>query len=225
MQNSSNALHIDLPEQVTRVASIAKQPSVFTDIYKEEVNITIWRNSMSNEITKDINHAMQQSNNLRIVMVAASNQIAKQLSKSVDALADKEALCEHIEMLGDIFCTLFELKEVGLRLTTLDNAMCPKFHVDKIPCRLVTTLSGIATEWLPHENVDRSKLGAGGLGLSDETSGIMQHPNNIQRLRCGDVALLKGEGWYNNDNGGLVHRSPAVSRNEQRLVLTLDFIN
>ncbi|GAL13442.1 hypothetical protein JCM19233_4444 [Vibrio astriarenae] len=35
--------------------------------------------------------------------------------------------------------------------------------------------------------------------------------------------LLKGESWYNNENMGLVHRSPAVPDGECRLLLTMDF--
>ena len=124
-----------------------------------------------------------------------------------------------------MFSTLFELKHVGLRLTLVDNAMCPKFHVDKVPCRLVTTFVGPATEWLKHENVDRTKLGSGSNGLPDEKSGIYTNPTDIEQLVSGDVALLKGEGWFNNEHAGLVHRSPSLPPNQKRLVLTLDFSN
>lgn len=132
-----------------------------------------------------------------------------------------------------MFCCLFDLGSAGLRLTALDRAMCPRFHVDKIPCRLVTTYQGIATEWLPHHHVDRSKLGAGSEGKSDEQSGLFQNLEDIQRLHQGEVALLKGEGWEGNEGAGLVHRSPAMpviadsvkmhAVSERRLLLTLDF--
>ncbi len=153
------------------------------------------------------------------------NEVAQELLTCSFLLDGQTALCEYIELLADMFCTLFELKNVGLRLAILDQAMCPKFHVDKVPCRLVTTLSGVGTQWLPHDQVDRSKLGAGSLGLPDETSGIMQSPTDIQNMSAGDVTLLKGEGWYNNEDCGAVHRSPALPLNERRLVLTLDFID
>ena len=98
------------------------------------------------------------------------------------------------------------------------------FHVDKIPCRLVTTYQGVATQWLNHSDVNRSKLGTGNLGKPDEESGLFKSLNNINQLKQGDVALLKGEYWDENEGAGLVHRSPAVAANEQRLLLTLDFI-
>ena len=141
------------------------------------------------------------------------------------ALMRKNEICQHITLLVDMFCTLFDLKEAGLRLKLLDSPMCPKFHVDKVPCRLVTTFYGSATEWLPHSAVNRTKLGAGSIGLQDDSSGIMQHASDIQQLSSGDVALLKGESWHNNELAGLVHRSPVLTQHERRLLLTLDFAN
>jgi len=100
--------------------------------------------------------------------------------------------------------------------------MCPKFHVDRVPCRLVTTYSGTATQWLPHQSVDRTKLGTGSNGKSDEVSGLY-HRNDMRQLSVGDVALLKGESWSGNEGAGLVHRSPGLADGEKRLLLTLDF--
>jgi len=107
----------------------------------------------------------------------------------------------------------------------LDKAMCPKFHVDRVPCRLLTTFQGIATEWLPHNKVNRDKLGPGSQGKADSESGLYTSPEDIQQLQAGHVALLKGELWEGNENAGLVHRSPAVPNGERRLLLTLDFMD
>ena len=90
---------------------------------------------------------------------------------------------------------------------------------------MVTTYQGIATEWLPHQYVNHNKLGAGNQGKSDDVSGLFKSTNSIRQLNQGDVALLKGEYWHDNEGGGLVHRSPTVSTGEPRLLLTLDLIN
>ena len=124
-----------------------------------------------------------------------------------------------------MFCCLFDIKGVGLRISILERAMCPRFHVDKIPCRLITTYHGVATDWLLHDVIDRGKLGAGNQGKPDEQSGLFNSLSDINRLKKGDVALLKGEGWYNNNGAGLVHRSPPVAEGERRLLLTLDFLS
>lgn len=225
MSLASNVLQLNPEISDFRYASIAKDASVLTDIYQEDVNIVVWQNLLTDELLDDIEKVMSECERLNIRMTVAPSDIAQSLKESAHELVDKQTLCQYIELLGDMFCTLFELKRLGLRLSILDQAMCPKFHVDKVPCRLVSTLSGIATQWLPHDKVDRDKLGAGSLGLPDETSGIMKEQQHIEHVVAGDVVLLKGEGWYNNENGGAVHRSPAVTNNEKRLLLTLDFID
>ena len=78
---------------------------------------------------------------------------------------------------------------MGLRLTVLDRAMCPKFHVDNVPPSFDHNVSGVATEWLPHESVNREKLGVGSQGKPDHESGLYQNQGDIQQLNCGDVAL------------------------------------
>ena len=134
-------------------------------------------------------------------------------------------LCEDVANLVNMFCCLFELKRAGLRLAVLDCAMCPRFHVDKVPCRLLTTYRGIGTEWLPHLVADRSKLGFGNQGKSDNDSGLFKSVANIEQLTLGDVALLKGEAWRGNQGAGLIHRSPQLAIQERRLLLTLDFLD
>lgn len=223
MQDSSNAVNIPFPQVLNRLSSVGKYPAVLTDIFQEEVNITIWQNRPTEEILKSINNIMQKEGRIRVVTDVAPDEVVEHLIQRYDELGQEKAFCHHIALLVDMFCTLFELKRVGLRLTTLDQAMCPKFHVDKVPCRLITTFSGAATQWLPHETVDRSLLGAGSLGIVDELSGLIKDPLHVQNLAAGDVALLKGESWFDNENGGLVHRSPALPIGEKRLILTLDF--
>lgn len=132
-------------------------------------------------------------------------------------------LSANIVALVQMFCDLFGLKRAGLRLAILDHAMCPRFHVDKVPCRLVTTYYGVATEWLPHAAVERIHLGVRNAGRDDAQTGLFRDPSEIRQLQPGDVALLKGESWEGNEYAGLVHRSPAVVSGANRLLLSLDF--
>ena len=222
---NSAALALKLDNNKQRQAAFSIQPSVLTDIYQDHINLAVWQNAISAEVEQEIATIIQDLSYLKAVMTVTPENTAVSLAEHTTELADKPAFCQHIATLVDMFCTLFELKRVGLCINFIDSAMCPKFHVDHVPCRLVTTLSGIATEWLPHEKVNRSKLGAGSAGKPDEHSGIMQSTNDIQHLTTGDVALLKGEGWYGNEQAGLVHRSPTPNEGQHRLVMTLDFID
>ncbi len=208
-----------------RRAAESNQAEIFADIYQDETNIAIWRRDLSLELQHYIADFLHSSRQLQASMTVTPQNVHACISELLGDTGQNNALSTDIAELVDMFCYLFELKQVGLRLTTLDHAMCPRFHVDHVPCRLVSTYQGEATQWLPHQAVDRTKLGTGNNGLADERSGIYQSPNDIHQLSAGDVALLKGERWEGNENAGLVHRSPAVNEGERRLLLTLDFIS
>jgi hypothetical protein len=198
-------------------------PSILTSIYADKVNIAIWQRKHQPALdlyAKEwINH--YPSHTPRLLL--SPQNVTNKLGKLLPDLNHKKEFQQDVALLVDMFACLFDTQEVGLRLTPLKKAMCPRFHVDKIPCRLVTTYGGLGTEWLLEENVNRSCLGKGANGLPDHNSGILQGDKTIQQLSSQQVALLKGSNWLGNENYGLVHRSPCLSDEQTRLLLTLDF--
>lgn len=207
-----------------RHAAIDISPNILADIYQPDVNIVIWQRKLADTLSKAVNELINTNQLKPVELAVAPENAFAELSSLLGNSEAATILSKDIALLVDMFCCLFDLKRAGLRLTLLDKAMCPRFHVDKIPCRLVSTYQGVASEWLAHEHVDRTKLGAGNNGKTDHDSGLYNNPKNIQRLNQGDVALLKGENWQDTQGAGLVHRSPAVPDNTQRVLLTLDFI-
>ena len=206
----------------TRFPSYGTGPKVLADIYQEDINIAIWQRTSGERLTVAVSAFLAANPRFETSMTVSPDNARAEVGKATGGATATE-LADDIAELVDMFCYLFGLKRAGLRLATLDHAMCPRFHVDRVPCRLLTTYQGVATEWLPHQVVDRSKLGPGSNGLADIDSGLYQDQSDVQRLNCGDVALLKGELWVGNEDAGLVHRSPAVPAGNNRLLLTLDF--
>jgi|TARA_B110000091_G_C13794079_1_gene467018 hypothetical protein len=226
--NESRATSIPFHESLTISASESDTHEVFTNIYRDDTNIAIWQRKLPGELALAADEVLKTGVRVQIAEAVTVESVHSTLCNALGESNAVKTLSDDITLLVDMFCYLFDLKEVGLRLTALDRPMCPRFHFDRIPCRLVSTYHGIATEWLPHQLVDRGKLGAGNQGKSDEQSGLFESTDDIRQLSQGDVALLKGEFWYNNEGAGLVHRSPVQSQdsiNERRLLLTLDFIN
>ena len=197
-------------------------PTVFTDIYQSEINIAIWQRKLPATLQNSVKTFLALNPTFQTKMIFTPQDALSRVSESFNN--NMVEVSENIAELVDMFCYLFELKEAAIRLKVLDQAMCPKFHVDRVPCRLVTTYQGIATEWLPHEVLDHTKLGWSSNVLCDSESGLYQTESDIQQLACGVIALLKGTLWEGNENAGLVHRSPVLQANEKRLILTLDFI-
>ena len=202
--------------------AVGAQSASLTNIYDDDVNIAIWQRRFDPSFEQLVEACAARRPTISIA--APPRDIAKVVQNELGGQAS-EALAADIAQLSEMFACLFDLETVGHRLTVLQGSMCPRFHVDFVPCRMITTYCGVGTEWLAHGDVDRSKLGRGNNGKPDHESGVYTDCNSIQRLNCGDVALLKGEAWQGNENAGLVHRSPEVGEGQSRLLLTLDFVD
>ena len=223
ISQQGSASHLTNP--LFRRSTEGSDVGALTDIYRDDTNITVWKRPLPDELLSSVDAFIRTAVLKKAVLAVTAKDTHEVLVSAFGEEQISHTLSDDIAQLVDMFCCLFDLKRAGLRLTIMDSAMCPKFHVDKIPCRLVCTYHGIATEWLPNHLIDRTKLGAGSLGETDEESGLFNNTNTIQRLSRGDVALIKGEYWEGNEGAGLVHRSPPIASGANRLLLTLDFID
>ena len=202
-----------------------RMSSVFADIYRPEINISIHQRNRSKRLIEEAREVLEAKPCLQESQVVTPENSRSVVSDLFGSAVPAQVLVQDVSELVDMFCGLFELKEAGLKLSVIDHTMCPRFHVDWVPCRLLTTYDGEGTQWLPHDLVDRSKLGLGNQGLPDERSGLFRSAEDIRQLNPGDVALLKGENWIGNEGAGLVHRSPQLPYDKKRLLLSLDFTN
>lgn len=203
----------------------ATNPAVLAEIYEPDINLAIWQAGLSSAV-RDYAQALSRKTpapNLKITGCTAD--IIDELSTRLPQDSRRQHLLEHVRRCCEMFTDLFDAKDLGLRFETLDRAMCPRFHVDNLPVRLITTLHGVATEWLPEFAVDRQWLGRRGANQPDQTSGLIRDINAVAHMHAGDVALMKGESWEGNQGRGLVHRSPQPGPGASRLVLTLDWVS
>lgn len=196
-------------------------PSVLTSIYDKALNISVWQRTLVPNLKQVVTTFIQVNPNFKRSMTVSADSARTSLLDELKGTGAIAPLVEDIAQLVEMFCYLFDQDRVGLRLTVLSHAMCPRFHVDRVPCRLVTTYQGPATEWLANAVADRSKLGHGNGGYSDNESGLYADKHDVQKTKAGDVSLLKGEQWEGNEGAGLIHRSPETDL--PRLLLTLDF--
>ena len=223
--NPLNVMENTMPSMQQRHSMVGGQSDIFSSIYQQETHIVIWQRSLSTSLSQSAETILFTKPSLEMSMVLSPRDAFENLKKAIGPSQESKVLSKDIAQLVNMFCSLFEQKRAVIRLSALDRTMCPRFHVDWVPCRLITTYQGVATEWLPHNVADRSKLGTGNMGKPDELSGLFDSSSDIQQLNCGDIALLKGEIWENNEGAGVIHRSPQLSGVNCRLLLTIDFIN
>ncbi|MBC54502.1 MAG: succinylglutamate desuccinylase [Gammaproteobacteria bacterium] len=189
-------------------------PAGLSAIYSEGINLAEWHRPGSAAVRGFASELVRHNPNFSLRQVLPVDDDENALASLIPE-ADKTlqhariAFLQDIRLLCDMYACLFELQQIGLRMTVLNRAMCPKFHVDHVVCRLICTYVGTGTEWLPESSVNRE-------------GPDLQKAADIQHVNEGHVALLKGESWPGNTGRGIVHRSPAASDSQPRLVMTLD---
>lgn len=121
-------------------------------------------------------------------------------------------LMEDLQMLGDIFSALSGSDRWRARCERVTSRVCPRFHQDAPPLRLITTYDGPGTEWAFDVELDGD--------LSARRAATRRH---VRPTSAGSVLLLKGRAARLFEAGpALLHRSPAASRKHPRTVCTLD---
>lgn len=194
-------------------------PDVLTQILADDVNLALWQRRLPAHIADfgalllSLNEPLAESLSLVISTDDAEPDL-RGLASGFGDLLGYEGFITDVSWLVSAFACLLGARYIGLRLRVLEKAMCPRFHVDHVPVRLITTYAGIGSQWLREDAMDRRQLGT-------DTA----EPQDIQHMGSGEVALLKGEKWHGNEGFGLIHRSPQPAPGERRLILTLDWLD
>jgi len=184
-------------------------PNALSAILEDGVNLAVWQRSLPSHIVDFSALVLSLGQRLadeRVVEVREDMPvILNDLLVGTQDLQGYEAFVADVTWLVEAFTCLVGARRLGLRLRVLQGAMCPRFHVDHVALRLLTTYAGTGSEW-----------------LSDPADADI--PERCHRLAEGDVALLKGENWSGNEGRGLVHRSPSATQEPGRLLLSIDWL-
>ncbi|WP_335944975.1 DUF1826 domain-containing protein [Pseudomonas sp. G166] len=196
-------------------------PRVLTQILEDGTNLAVWQRQLPAHISDFAAMVLSMEQPLAESLVLDlpeedTQPVLHGLAAGFSDLQGYEGFVADVSWLVSAFTCLLGAKRVGLRLRALDKAMCPRFHVDHVPVRLITTYIGAGSQWLKEGAMDRQ-----GLSQPQAKPGDSRV---IQQLCSGDVALLKGEKWHGNEGFGLIHRSPELGPGERRLILTLDWL-
>ena len=202
-----------MPKQV-----LGRTPEVFARILEDDTNLTDWQRQLPLHITDfaELLLSLQQPLAESLVVELADDEVPPNLKGLVSNYSDLEGyegFIADVSWLISAFACLLGARRIGVRVRALDKAMCPRFHVDHVPVRLITTYAGLGSQWLGEDAMCRQHLG-----------NVLAEPEDCQHMLCGEVALLKGEKWQGNEGFGLVHRSPQPLPGERRLILTLDWL-
>lgn len=186
--------------------TVGESPQVLTEVLQDGVNLAVWQRQLPVHVADfaQVLLSLGQPLSESLTLELQPDDDAPALRGLAAAYADLQGyegfICDVRWLVGAYAC-LLDARRVGLRLRALEGAMCPRFHVDHVPARLICTYAGPGSEWLTAPDAVQ-----------------------VEQLSTGDVAVLKGERWLGNEGHGLVHRSPAVPAGQRRLMLTLDWM-
>ncbi len=168
---------------------------VLSDILLPEVNLAVWQRQLDKELLSCARQlaarpafALQRQTHL--------DDLPALLMNALPELPGSDGLRKDIMLQAEMLACLMDTDYLGIRLKTLHQAMCPRFHTDHVALRMLVTYAGPATEW--REGPDEA-----------DVTGALQ---------LGDTAVLKGSAWP--DAAAVWHRSPPGL--SARLLLTLD---
>ncbi|HMO05792.1 MAG TPA: DUF1826 domain-containing protein [Kiritimatiellia bacterium] len=133
------------------------------------------------------------------------------------------AFAVDVTFLAGVFARIDGRDKVRVRLETLRDDGCTKFHVDFLRLRLLCTYAGPGTEWVPGAHVNRAALGQPAYSIEEANRRIVPDPGMVRVAPTGSVMVFKGAGYTGKRGEGLVHRShPVRHAGETRLRLCID---
>jgi hypothetical protein len=207
--------------QVCATSSIERIRDIpaLVHLYRPDTSVLVLERDLMPEILGDARDRLSRAPAHHVFTVRSADP----------ALADRVAqelgegpLAQDVLTWTEILADLTGVPHVGIRLARVERAMCPRFHVDRVTVRLVTTYIGEGTEFIDQSDIDRRWLGHETPDPREDHPDLRRSGSPIHQARAGDVVLLRGESWIAGEGKGAVHRSPPASHASPRLVLTLD---
>ncbi|WP_460100937.1 DUF1826 domain-containing protein [Sessilibacter sp. MAH4] len=97
-------------------------------MYRSDVNLSVWQRILCPDAISQ-SQILLTSDNVKSYSGKLAISQLEHLQKIIPSLMQSPNLCSDVQLLANIFCCLFELKNVGLRLGILSKIMCPRLHV------------------------------------------------------------------------------------------------
>ena len=196
-------------------------PVILSDVFSEDISVALWSREQNHDISRYFEQVFGDLG-MGVRGVFSMNSLKTELAKMLPEHNGREQAVEDVYLLADMLTCLFNCESVGVRLTPLTSAMCPKLHVDNVPVRLVNTYLGPGTQWLPTEALQSLSNGANLPVNTKSFKDAFYDPNDIQQMKAFEVGLLKGLAWEQHEQMAAIHRSCQVAEGEKRVLLTLD---
>lgn len=195
------------PQQTARDVLIGRQDEILRDIALPGVAAAIWERKPDVSFQAWIdNLTADQLPALRIVVPVDQAEEAVRVacdSAKTPPGAERDWFIHDVAGLAGFFGDILKVDHIQIRLDIAAGKMCPSFHRDNVPARLLCTYRGQGTEYVPEQ--------------------FRNNPDRVRMMKTGAVGLFRGSQWTSGEPCGLLHRSPPVqAESGPRLLLVVD---
>ena len=200
----------------THAFKVSNDCAQLASIFQKQTSLCIWTPPRSRVIEDYAKKVAEDDFHFKKIIPVGD--IEESLRDFPNSVGRKETL-KWMTTLIEIFATLFELAQVGVRIEGRKSPMCPRLHVDHIPLRLIHTLYGESSDLLIEPEYYKTQRSEE--NIKKWINSGEDNANLIQRAPKGSVVIMKGTRW-NKETHPIIHRSP--KHTQARLVLTLDVV-
>ncbi|WP_420333193.1 DUF1826 domain-containing protein [Roseibium sp.] len=195
------------PQLHARDVLMGREPEILEDINRPGIAASIWTRTCNRDFQDWVDSLpMEQLPELRTVVpvhLAEAAAIAACEQAQLSPSPERDMLTGDVGALALIVSKALDVQQVRIRLDVSDEVMCPKFHVDNVPARLLCTYRGAGTEYV--------------------LAGAEEDARQISKVKRGAVGLFRGGAWPGEERTGLLHRSPdPAAGGGARLLLVID---
>ncbi|MEM5581927.1 DUF1826 domain-containing protein [Roseibium sp. AS2] len=194
-------------EGFARDVIMGRTADILADIHAPGISAAIWTRSPDADFQRWVDGLPIRSlPKMKAVIPVGRVEAAVSATCEMAGLPESR---ERIMLAGDagalalILGRLLNVSRVQIRLDVASGVMCPKFHTDAVPARLLCSYRGPGSEYVP--------------------AGQESDLRRVRRLRTGAAAIFRGTRWPGAERTELLHRSPPPDQADStRLLLVID---
>lgn len=202
--------------------SISENANVLSQIYQPNTSLACFCQKASWALSQA---AKKYASHSQGELLRFQGKISNELKNDIDQLCEHQThgnlLSDHIKLMVDMFDTLFEPNEVGIRILSCHHQHSPAFHQSKMLCRMCSTLGGSGERWLTQQDAHFHPLVA-----SQTTHQITsKSAQRINHFCDGDIAIYKGTHWLDHEQHALINASPNFDDQPAKICIYIDLLN
>lgn len=198
----------------TDPVSIHPHPDVLSSITNTGTTLAIWRRELSDALTVIANTISQRAVDIVTTLDPFCNEARPEFKRALSDLEEDqiELLVEDVVYLSQSIANACQKKLVRIRLESVADDGCRRFHLDNVFMRLIVTYAGAGTQWVP------PAFAAAARDQQEDYNGP------IHSIGTGDAAIFRGK--KSGEADLIFHRSPPLKGGDSpRLVVVIDGVD